>query len=43
MKYLDFVELLVEKEEYAECGVHKGMNGVIWSEESIDGTWDVFF
>lgn len=43
MKYLDCVELIVEKEEYAKYGVHKGMTGVIWLEESIDGTWDVFF
>lgn len=43
MKYLDCVEVIVEKEEYAKHGVHKGMHGVIWMEESIDGTWDVFF
>ncbi|MBQ4119554.1 MAG: hypothetical protein IJD45_04110 [Clostridia bacterium] len=43
MKYLDCVELIVEKEEYAKQGVHKGMQGIIWLEESINGTWDVFF
>ncbi len=43
MKYLDCVEVIVEKEEYAKYGVHKGMQGVIWLEESIDGTYDVFF
>lgn len=43
MKYLDCVEVIVEKEEYAKQGVHKGMQGVIWLEESIDGTRDVFF
>lgn len=43
MKYLDCVEVVVEKEKYAKHGVHKGMQGVIWLEESIDGTWDVFF
>ena len=43
MKYLDCVEVTVEKEKYAKYGVHKGMQGVIWLEESIDGTWDVFF
>lgn len=43
MKYLDCVEVIVEKEQYAKDGVHKGMQGVIWLEESIDGTWDVFF
>ena len=43
MKYLDCVEVIVEKEKYAKYGVHKGMQGVIWLEESINGTWDVFF
>ena len=43
MKYLDCVEVIVEKEEYAKEGVHKGMQGVIWLEESIDDTWDVYF
>ena len=43
MKYLDCVEVIVEKEKYAKYGVHKGMQGVIWLEESIDGTWDVNF
>lgn len=43
MKYLDCAEVIVEKEKYAKYGVHKGMQGVIWLEESIDGTWDVFF
>ena len=43
MKYLDCVEVIVEKEKYAKYGVHKGMQGVIWLEESIDDTWDVFF
>lgn len=43
MKYLDCVEVIVEKEEYANEGVHKGMQGVIWLEECIDGEWDVYF
>lgn len=43
MKYLDCVEVIVEKEKYAKHGVHRGMQGVIWLEESIDVTWDVFF
>lgn len=43
MKYLDCVEVIVEKEEYAKDGVHKGMQGVIWIEECIDGEWDVCF
>ena len=43
MKYLDCVEVTVEKEKYSKHGVHKGMHGVIWLEECIDGEWDVFF
>ena len=43
MKYLDCVEVIVEKEKYAKYGVHKGMQGVIWLEESINGEWDVYF
>jgi hypothetical protein len=43
MKMMDCVEVIVEKEEYAKEGVHKGMQGVIWLPESIDGTWDVCF
>jgi len=43
MKYLDCVEVIVEKEKYAKHGVHKGMQGVIWLEECIDGEWDVCF
>lgn len=29
MKEYDHVELLVEKERYAQYGVHKGMSGII--------------
>ena len=43
MKYLDCVEVIVEKKEYAKEGVHKGMQGVIWMEDCIDGKWDVYF
>ena len=43
MKYLDCVEVIIEKEKYAKHGVHKGMQGVIWLEECIDGEWDVCF
>ena len=43
MKYLDCVELLVEKKQYAREGVHKGMQGVIWEPESKDGAWVVMF
>lgn len=43
MKYLDCVEIIAEKEKYVKHGVHKGMQGIIWLEESINGTWDVYF
>ena len=43
MKYLDCVELLVEKKQYAREGVHKGMQGVIWEPERKDGAWVVLF
>ncbi len=43
MKYLDCVEVIVEKEKYAKEGVHKGMQGVIWLEKSRNDEWDVYF
>ena len=43
MKYLDCVEVIVEKEKYAKHGVHKGMQGVVWLEECVDDEWDVYF
>ena len=43
MQEMDCIEVTVEKEKYAKHGVHKGMQGVIWVEESIDGEWDVNF
>ena len=43
MKYLDLVELITEKEEYANYGVHKGMFGAIMSEEKIEDRWQVIF
>ena len=39
MNYLDTVELVTEKEKYAKEGVHKGMQGVIWDERKINGSW----
>ena len=39
MKEMDCVEVMVEKEKYAQDGVHKGMQGWICDPESIDGTW----
>lgn len=43
MKFMDNVEVIVEKKEYAEEGVHKGMHGWITEPETIDGTWLVSF
>ena len=43
MKELDCVEVIVEKEEYAEEGVHKGMQGWICYDVFYDGTWLVNF
>ena len=39
MKEMDCVEVIVEKEEYAEEGVHKGMQGWICYDVFCDGTW----
>ena len=35
----DYVELMVEREEYADEGVHKGMCGTILNPEKIRGCW----
>lgn len=43
IKYLDCVEVIVEKEKYIKHGVHKGMQGVIWLEERVGDEWDVYF
>ncbi len=43
MKYLDAVEVTVEKEKYAKHGIHKGMQGTIWDETKVDGCWLVYF
>ena len=43
IQYLNCVEVIVEKEKYAKDGVHKGMQGVIWLEDCINGEWDVCF
>ena len=42
MKMMDTVEVIVEKEKYAKDGVHKGMQGVIWEGEKVDGYWLVY-
>ena len=43
MKMMDTVEVIAEKEKYARYDVHKGMQGWICLEESINGTWLVNF
>ena len=39
MKEYDRVRLIVEKEKYAEDGVHKGMDGWICDPRNINGQW----
>ncbi|MCI8554219.1 MAG: hypothetical protein HFJ80_04660 [Clostridiales bacterium] len=43
MKEMDCVEVMVEKEEYAKDGVHKGMQGWICLDDNSHGTWLVNF
>ena len=43
MKMMDCVEVIVEKEKYAEDGVHKGMQGWICDERRVNNTWLVNF
>ena len=43
MKEMDCVELIVEKEEYAKYGVHKGMQGWICLDDNRNNTWLVNF
>ena len=43
MKEMDCVEVIVEKERYAQDGVHKGMQGWICYPEFVNGTWLVNF
>lgn len=43
MKEMDCVEVIVEKEEYAKDGVHKGMQGWICFSEFVNGKWLVNF
>ena len=39
----DWVQIIVEKEEYAKYGVHKGMDGCVLMPDSYDNTWYVEF
>ncbi len=43
MKYLDLVELIVEKPAYLKAGVKRGDFGAVMSKEAIDGKWQVIF
>lgn len=43
MKYLDLVELINEKPIYTNTGVKVGDVGVIMSEKSTNGKWQVIF
>ncbi len=43
MKYLDCVRVIAEKEKYAKCGVHKGMQGVVWDGVCRSGEYSVYF
>ena len=43
MKEMDCVEIIVEKEKYAEDGVHKGMHGWICLDDCSNGYWLVNF
>lgn len=43
MKYMDTVELIIEKDKYAKEGLHKGMQGWICNEEKINDSWLVNF
>ena len=43
MKEMDCVEVIVEKEKYAQDGVHKGMQGWICLEQRTEGYWLVNF
>ena len=43
MKEMDIVEVIVEKEEYVEDSVHKGMQGWICDPRKVNGTWLINF
>ncbi len=43
MKMMDCVEVIVEKKEYADDGVHKGMQGWICLDDNSNSTWLVNF
>ena len=43
MNEMDTVEITVEKKQYAQEGVHKGMQGWICCDWCVDGYWLVNF
>ena len=43
MKMLDCVEVIVEKEEYAKEGVHKGMQGWVCLDDHVGDYWLINF
>lgn len=43
MEEYDLVELIVDKKQYNEHGVFKGMFGAVMSEKPINGEWLVSF
>ena len=43
MQEMDWVEVVVEKSQYASHGVHKGMQGWICDERNIENGWLVNF
>ena len=43
MRYMDCVEVIVEKNKSAGEGVHKGMQGWICDERNIENCWLVNF
>ena len=43
MKEMDPVRITVEKEKYAQEGVHKGMYGWICHDQRVNGYWLVNF
>ena len=43
MKEYDIVEVIVEKEQYAKQGVHKGMHGMIYDLTTVDDCFEVYF
>ncbi|MCM1289970.1 MAG: hypothetical protein NC132_04655 [Corallococcus sp.] len=43
MKYFDYVRVIKDRPEYAECNVHAGEVGNIWSAEIRDNLFYVMF